>query len=210
MALQISLVVKSDLGSDIKTLSFLNNTAGFTLVHNGYAPGMALEGVVSDVLTVKATGTSNDDLAGHLQALEEYFQRARWSNESPERYDVWLRVQQTSESGARKALVVGGAHGDKVNFYSHPGMTRNKLVNYPVVIDRLPIWEDDVAFNLDIQDISSVGGKGGLTITPGDVPCRIAQTRLTGVSAAALTEYWWGFRSARFGTVANFVSPWEC
>jgi len=210
MAMQVSLVVKADLQSDVKSLSLLANAAGFALKRGGYQPGMALDGVVSDVLTVDVIGSSHDDLAVKLQALEEYFQRARWANESPERYEVWLRVQLTNETNARKMLVVGGSHGDKAGFYSPPASPGNRLVDYPIVIDRLPICESNLAYNLDYPNLSSVGGKGGLTIISGDVPARIAQTILYGVSGAALVEYWWGFRSARFGTVANFVSPWEC
>jgi hypothetical protein len=213
MAMTCSLVVGGDFISDVKSLSLLNNTAGFTLLHNGYAPGMALDGIVSDVLTVKVTGTSADNLAVNLQTLEEYFQRARWAVDAPERYHVWLRMKATNETNTRQTLVVGGSHGDKVGFYSHPVPSRNVITNYPIVVDRLPVWEAIASMDPAVVGLSSVGGHAAVLSSPslnivGDVPARIGYTGVAG--SAGLTEFWWGFRTARFGTLANFVSPWEC
>lgn len=213
MTMTCSLVVGGDFVSDVKSLSLLNNTAGFTLLHNGYVPGMALEGIVSDVLTVKVTGTSADNLAVNLQTLEEYFQRTRWAVDAPERYHVWLRMKATNETNTRQALVIGGSHGDKAGFYSHPVPTRNAIANYPIVVDRLPVWEAIASMDPAVVGLSSVGGHDAVLPSPsnnvvGDVPARIGYTGVAG--SAALTEFWWGFRTSRFGILANFVSPWEC
>jgi hypothetical protein len=158
MAMTLSLVIGGDFVSDVKLLSLLANTAGFALKRGGYLPGMALDGRVSDVLTVDVIGTSHNDLATKLIALEDYFQRARWAGETPERYQIWLRAQMTNETNARQSLVLGGSHGDKAGFYSPPASPGNRIVDYPIVIDRLPVWEAIAATTISLSNISSVGG----------------------------------------------------
>jgi len=211
MAMVLTLVRRDDFSADIESLSLLSFTNGFSVEKGGWVQAIAAEDEASviEAMTLWARGTSHDNLATNLVALDKLLTKARWYKETPERYALWLRAQLTNESHTREAVVLNARRGS-VQVFSPPASPGNTIKGYSLTLERTPLWEGARVAVSSTPAISGIGGyTDDIAITVGTDPARIALITFLGSSNGILTEYWWGFRTARNGTLANFRSPWE-
>ena len=213
MAMVLTLVRRGDFSSDIESLSLLSFTNGFSVERGGWVQTVAAddEESVIEAMTLWAKGTSHDNLATNLVALDKLLAKARLYKETPERYALWLRAQLTNESHPREAVVLNARRGS-VPVFSPPASPGNIIKGYPLILERTPLWEGPrVLVSIQYQE-NSIGSLGdyaeSISTIIGTDPARIIQLSFNGIGVA-LAEYWWGFRTARHGTLANFISPWE-
>jgi len=217
MAVQLKLVRREDgypTGSDISSISLLANTNGFDLeYYDGWTqtvPQGMTPGNLPETFNLVATGTSHDNLAANLQGLDDKLKETEWYWDDPaERYGVWLRAQLTNETYARQALIRRGEGQPGESLYG-PYVDRGNVIRrYALGLERLPWWED-VAYTLVPGLACSCAGNAISHGTiGGDVPARIAMAELE-TATGAIDECWLGFRTARFGTIANFQVTWDC
>lgn len=227
MTAQITLVRRDDFISDVDSISLWNYTNGFSIAVDGWAPARPVpsDDRVTEVLTLQTKGTSPDNLAVNLQALDWKLQQVAWYNNPQEQYGIWLRVQQPRETGARQALVLS-AKRDPLPVWSHTAQDGagavadhnygNFVQAYGLALERTPYWESDALTNFTAQGtVSTVGGVATLggagTVVNGDVPARLAMVEFDGVNGGGgpLAQFWVGFRSNRFGVAANFQPTWS-
>ena len=217
MAVQLKLVRRHDaypVGSDISSISLLANTNGFDLdYYDGWAQAVARglnPGNQAETLNLIARGTTTDNLSARLQALDDKLKETEWYWDDPtERYGVWLRAQLATETGARQALIRRGEGQPGESFYGPYAERGFTCRRYTLGLERLPWWED-VAYTLVPGLACSCAGNAITHGTnSGDVPARIAMAELE-TATAAIDECWLGFRTARFGTIANFEVTWDC
>lgn len=228
MSAQISLVRRDDFGLDQESLSLWNYANGFSLAADGWAVArpQPSDTRVSEALTLQARGTSPDNLAANVQALDALLQKVAWFNDPQERYGVWLRVQQPRETGARQALVTA-AKRDPLPIWSHAAQDGaggtatygygNFVAGHGLALERTPYWESSGSLIFDsMTSLSSVGGMGtiggtGGTVVAGDLPARLGLVQFGSPigGGGPMAQFWAGFRSARFGAPANFVPYWD-
>ena len=225
MAVQIKLVRRADAtatGSDISSISLLSNTNGFDLeyfdgwtqaVPQGMTPGHLTETfnlIAKGTAQVDPVVTAKDDLAAHLQALDDKLKEAEWYWDDPaERYGVWLRAQLTDETYARQALIRRGEGQPEESPYGPYVDQGNTIRRYSLGLERLPWWEDTAYTLVPGLACSCAGNAISHGTVSGDVPARVAMAELE-TATAAIDECWFGFRTARFGTIANFEVTWAC
>jgi len=205
MAEQLILVRGNDFVADVDHLHLLDDTDGITLERGGWAPPVALNGIVTEPFTLTVKGTSHDTLAAKLQGLEAKLKQIdEFLQATPEKYCVYLRDQATGETGARQALVTGWDIRPGHSYHSPNYLMEKYLLGLQCVAP----WEATADIDKDFSAVSCHGGASAFAAVEGSAPARIALTRVIGASGYT-TEIWAGFRTARFGTVANFVSPWQ-
>lgn len=215
MAAQVKLVRRRDFGSDISTLSLFNYEDGFSVTRDGWVQAVARDDdkSVAEAMTLRVEGSSHDDLASKLQALDDKIQETGWYNEAAERYGVWLRAQLPDETGARQALVTqaGGEIGSSV--LAPPLSPGNALSEYHLALERMPWWESTTYSPHAFQSLGCTGGlKSSVWTVSGTAPARIAKTTINGAPGGGsgdLYEFWLGFRTDRFGDQTNFVPVWD-
>lgn len=224
----ITLVRRDDLVADVDSMSLVNYTNGFALASDGWAVARPVPSDQSlvEALKVQTKGSSPDNLAANLQTLDGYLQKVTWYQNPQEKYGIWLRVQQPRETGARQALLLS-AKRDPLPVWSFTAQDGagtvaannygNLVQAYGLALERTPFWESTSSITFDsmtsvstVGGMATLGGSGG-TVVVGDVPARLALVEFDGVSAGGgpLAQIWLGFRSARFGTPANFVPVWN-
>ena len=215
MAAQLKLSRQDyDGGSEISSLDLYGNTAGFTVAMNGWKrkviPPRELS--VTEVIIIRVSGTSHDNLAVRIQNLSsKLLQVLQHSEDVATQQDVWLIDQITNETGARKAFIfdfqfeVGDMHSPPVS----PG---NFISNCKLAITR-GHWERDATpTTLTSSGLSTLGGSDNYGTIVGDIPARLQVLNWLGDDGGGgpMYEFWTGFRTNRYGTVANFVPVWEC
>ena len=117
---------------------------------------------------------------------------------------MWLRAQLENETYARQALL------KRIGYNQPPGMmrpNRKHLSGLILGVDRYA-WEDTASTPFSGSAVSAIGGTFVFNNAGGDLPARVARADFDG-SSADMYRYWAGFRSPRFGTVANFAPYWS-
>ena len=216
MAVQLKLVQREDAEpttDDISSISLLSNTDGFDLdYYDGWTQAVArglTPGNLAETLNLIATGTDKDDLAANLQGLDDKLKQAEWYWDDPaEQYGVWLRAQLTDETNARQALIRRGEGQPGESLYGPYTDRGNVMRRYALALERLPWWESITSTSYSATGLSCSGGAVSHGTIPGDIPARAYVTNI--LCSDALDECWFGFRTARFGTIANFEPVWEC
>jgi len=208
MATTISLVVGGDFISDVSTLDLTGYNAGFNVAQDGFLQN--LEGGEENII-LRARRSTQDLVATDLVSLAAtYIEKCRLQNQTAERYQVFLRAKADSETSARQAVLTYLEWAGKLAAYDYMFRVNKNLSEIALMMTR-GRWESTAARTVTLLDISGLGGHTSAGLTSGDFPSRVGYTMLMPHSGSGvLTEYWWGFRTARFGTLANFVSPWEC
>ena len=214
MAATLKLVKVADFASDINTTDLLS-TSGFYL--SDWTEQIIPEGEESVVETIslRSTATSDDTLAALLQGLYVRFTEIGNAKERAERYQIYLRDQLTAETGARRAIILSikGENGMGLHSYL---VQRHHKTKFNLAIER-GHWEADTFPSYQPTNISGVGGladtyavTGTPTAVPGDLSARLRVLVFAPHSGSgAISEIWWGFRTARHGTLANWKGLWE-
>ena len=210
MAPQLSLVRLEDLVSDIDSINLLSG--GFDL--REWIQAIANEGdtSASEVLTLKITGTSQDNLASLVQSLDEKIKQANWRKDFSERYDVWLRAKMGNETNARQALILKAMRSPSTMLFDVVAGSNNIAREYQLGLERAPWWEDSFPYpsTTAITGVNSIGGIATLTETiRGDVNARLIKLTIVPVSPSNLSQFWIGWKTARFGNPANFLPVWS-
>lgn len=208
MAPQLSLIRREDFSSDIETLDLLSG--GFDV--RSWLQAIASEGdtSVSEVVTLKITGSSQDNLASLIQSLDEKIKQVGWYAQAVEQYGVWLRAKLGNETNPRQALILSVKRSPVVTVFDAPAGRSNIIREYQLGLDRIAWWEDTTEDTFTVSHspgINVLGGMWNYGTIIGDVPARMGRLKLT--STNGLRELWIGFRSPRFGTPANLQPIWE-
>jgi hypothetical protein len=218
MALTFELKKESTLAVD------LNNESGIHVL-GGYTPAVAtprgdgtLPDYVTEIVPVHIKPTSDDNMAALVQGIVSAQKAAAeyWVDPT-QGVEVWLHQQLTAESGERRALVrsihfawdpqVGGVMDGP------PDITEGRHATLTIV--RHPYWERQAHRSFIAGTPSAAAAVmwdyyGAGTVV-GDVGARIDELRWQcNTNGQTLDKIWIGFRSAKHGTVANFVPIWEC
>lgn len=163
--------------------------------------------------------TSDDNLAAHLQALDDMRMRAdRYIRDRTEEDAVWLHVKMDGETGERRALVRRIDMewlSPEVDIKGYPA---DHSANVRLAIERAPWWERNQARSMadgseqaGASIVYDPTGGGSPHDIVGDVPARIRRlTVRSDATGAPLYGLWMGMRSApKHGTLANFINIWE-
>lgn len=209
MAAQLDLVRRDDPLADIDSLSLLSYLAEEGWVQSIAKPGDAR---VNEVITLHIVGTSDDDLASKVQALDEKIKQANWYRPPIETKSVWLRSKTLNETGIRQAQILAARRSDGIQITS-PFAYKNSIAKeYKLALERTPFWESLYPYPVESFTMLSVlGGAATLSGTVrGDANARLIRLVLTPPSGlpAPFNDFWLGFKSNRHGNPANFVSVW--
>lgn len=215
MARQLKLVRLDDFISDIDSIDLF--AGGYSLAEDGYTPMVAPLGATSvhEVITLKIQGSSKDNLATLIQAVDAKIKQVQWWLDDPgiERYQVWLRVQQDNETNARQAQIVNILPPDKIRVFQPEEYNNNYIGEYSIGIERTPYWEAPYTYptTTGMDNLNIIGGTATLSETiNGDVPARLARlTVVTDSSSGRVSDFWAGWKTSRFGASANFIPVWE-
>lgn len=215
MAAQVALVkLHYDSGSQVDALNLYANAAGYSVAHGGWASKVMSprDTECAEVLTLIVEGSSHDDLATKLQNLAaKVLEIQQHADDVPTQQSVWLKVQLTDETAARRAFISEARVDIKDSLMGPPVSPGDFISKCQLALVR-GHWERDVWLQVNSTDVSTSGGSDNYATVTGDIPARLATLRFRGHSGGGgpLHEFWMGFRTARLGTVANFVPIWEC
>jgi hypothetical protein len=205
MAEQLALVKQNDFSGDISTLNLLP-----WLADNGWQMTLG-DGSepVDEAMTLHVPGTSDNNLATNLQALDALLiQVTRFAN-PVEPYGVWLRTQLPGETGARQALILE-AKRDKALVVDPFAQQKHMLREYVLGLKRTPAWEDTAHTDWPAVTLGSLGGLGNLQTVQGDLAARLARVTIDAIAGTTpLGKIWLGFRSDRLVNSGYFASRWE-
>lgn len=218
MAEKLELVKGYDFQADAGTVSFLDYQNGLAVAYDGWAPKTEpqKDGFVYETLTLRARGTSTDDLATVTRQIEQLWRDAGNYAESPvEPRGVWLCAQLDGETNARQSFVIGieTAPGP---VYNVAARNAHHINEYTVGVKRMPWWESVTAGTASAGTITagSVGAYGGTIAysgVNGDLPARIMDISIGHGGGSVIFPRacaWVGFRGTRFGDPAKFVPYW--
>jgi hypothetical protein len=223
MAIVLEIDFTARWGAALTEISLTDGTEGFRLLDwvQGTPNGT---GRVIETITLSVEGTSHDDLASNLQLLDEaiYLVKQRAGN-YPAESRIVLKAKLDNETLARSAYIHDMERSFASNLNKPPTSPGNYIQEFILTVERDDMWEQDITTNLPFSvNTSSLSIAGGIWNysaeaegdTPGEAPARIERTLLEYVSGSAsgtASEFWWGFKSARYGlAVGNFISTWEC
>lgn len=217
MTAAITLVRRCDFVPDVSSLSLLDYTDGFNLAANGWQQVVASDDDdrVAEALTLRVRGTSHDDLASKLQALDDKIKEVGWYEDGAEKYGVWLRVQLEGETNQRQVLVTAANTGP-LALSDYLVFTGSFLRRYRLALERMPWWESQLYYQFYGSNMSCLGGMTSYGTVYGNEPSRLARTRIEGSALGGpgagdegLDEFWMGFRTDRFGDQTKFVPVWD-
>jgi len=219
MTATIKLVWLDDMAADIDSLDLMGGlgaATGFVLKRDGWVQAIASDSdtSVQEVFTFRIKGSSSDNLATQVQALDTKIRQVNdWlKNPGVERYQVWLRVKMNNETLERQAMVKS-IRGTAIAVQALEAQLDSDVEDYQVAIERTPWWEDPYAYPTTTAktNINSIGGLATLSETiRGDVPARLAKVSLTPPDAVSpMSDYWLGWKTNRFGVAANFQPVWS-
>jgi hypothetical protein len=209
MAALLDLVRRDDPLADGSGLSLLNYLAEEGWIQAIAKPGDARSG---EVITLHITGTSDDDLAAKVQALDEKIKQANWYRPPVETQSVWLRAKTLNETGIRQAQILTARRSDGIQLTSPFAYKLSIAKEYRLGLERTPFWESPYPYPSEsFIELPVLGGAASLTATVrGDVNARLTRLTLTPQSGGATfyNDFWVGFKSNRFGNPANFIPVW--
>jgi len=213
MATILQLVRREDFGSDIETLDLLSG--GFKIANDGWiqAVGNEDDRSVSEVITLRADGSSDNDLSTKLQSLDTKVKQIIWHrDDAEERYGVWLRTKMENESNTRQALIVNARRSPGI-LLNAPYVRNNSIVReYQLGVNRSPWWEATAHDGpLSMTDPADALGSltGSITI-PGSHQARLSLMDIRDISSPiAISKAWIGARSDRFGVKENLQAWWN-
>jgi hypothetical protein len=204
MAEQLALVVRDDFEYDVATLDLLAWRARDSwqmAIGDGEAP-------VDEALLIHVPGTSDDNLAANIQALDAMLVRVKHFQNPLEPYGVWLRHQLAGETGARQALILE-AKRDKAQV-SDLMIREHYLRDYVLGLKRTSAWEDVDRTDYHPVTLSTIGGMESVLTVSGDLSARMARVTIDGAEwASPLSKMWIGFRTHRFGNAGYFTPRWN-
>lgn len=206
----LSLVLRDDFTSDIDTLSLLSYTDGFNLAMQGWTPEIMPDDqkTVAEAITLRVQADDDDDLAAIKQALREKRTQAGYYFSGVDKYGVWLRAQLADETYARQALLktLNYKWGQSIIRPNRAG-----LENFILGAERFT-WEDTAYTEFTGSSVGAIGGTFAFSSNAGDLPARLAYTKLedNGGAGEGIYKYWLGFRGTRYSsTPANFAPVWD-
>lgn len=206
-------------------LSLQDSTSGAQLARGWYPnvqlpqPGGA-PAPVRESLPVMVAGSSQDDMAMHIQALHEMqVWAALYMSDRMEQTPVWLHAQLNTETNARRALVTGIEITYDSGWYDPEAASFRQTLMLNVT--RGP-WEATAALTSNgvlAEDswaclVMDYTASPGADVT-GDIPARITKFELATQWDIDISEqydrFWIGLRSARRHADLDWFSPiWEC
>jgi len=219
MAVQLLLAKRADLtavGAETSTLNLLTG-AGLNIEYmDGWQAAIAAgnppdAAPITDVLNLVVTGTTGDVLAAYLQNLDDKVREVQefWEG-AQERGGVWLRAQLTSETKARQAFIREAALSLGESIFTPYTDASSVIRKLALSLVRQPFWEATATTTTSAAALNCLGGttSGAPMTVAGDVPARVPLISVV-CAASMLREWWLGFRSTRYGTLANFASVWD-
>jgi len=214
MAATLKLVRVADFVSDVDTTDLLS-TSGFYL--SDWVEQVIPEGEdsVVETISLRSVASNDDGLATLFQGLYTKFTQVGQAKDRAERYQIYLRDQLTAETAARRAIVLSIRGENGMGLHSFLVATHHKT-KFNLAIER-GHWEADTFTSQTPANISGVGGLAdtyAVTGTPAAVPGDLsARLRLLSfvphAGSGAISEIWWGFRTARHCTLANWFGLWQ-
>ena len=195
-------------------------TNGFDLAEGGWIPAIASNGdlEVEEVLTLMVKSTTVDGLATALQNLYDRVNEAKYYENGIERYGIWLCAQLVGETNVRQALIKLIKPSTGSPFATRQVEAKYFIKEFQLGLIRTPWWEGIVPTLYQPTSLNLVGGTFNYTTyvgspgtVVGDVSARIALMKIMGHlgSGGILDKLWFGFRTDRYGTLANFQSYWS-
>lgn len=209
MAEQVKLVLRDESTDFYGGSGDVSNLDLSTwLAEQGWQQAVAAdESTVDEALTLHVPGTTDDNLAANVQALDAMLLNAQRVNDFQNFREVWLRAQMAGESGARQALVTAVKRSPNVQ-QTDPLAVQHYLRDYFLGLKRAALWEGTTLRTTTGTGISALGGKLNYSGLAGDRAARVALTRLA--SSSNLNEFWLGVQSTRLNaTPANLNPIWN-
>ena len=216
MAAQIVLV------RGATTVSLQGGIDGIWLADNGWIRTVAQRGVngqwpesVPETLVCRVQADDQDDLAAIIQSVNEILRQAGdYADEEIDYNEVYLRAQLKDESNAYQALILSGTAEPRSSLYDPPVDYDDFLPEIVISLTRKWAWEPTSSTNITATEVDAAGDLYNYSASApaGDVPGRPSYVRFdeeTGGDMDAMAEHWLGFRTARFGTIANFEPVWS-
>jgi hypothetical protein len=207
MAETVSFIRRADGGTtNISTLEVYNGTS--TLSMSGWQPQVMGEDDISAIETMRfrVNGTSDNHIATITQGLAQKVREVRWSKEPAERYYVWLNDQYAGETNARQAPVFGMKVESGNFLHGYPTRNHHIYEGLTLAVER-GHWENPSGSTFTGGSTNCCGGTFSVGTVPGDVSARLNYFAVT--SAKLAVESWWGFKSGRNVTLANWTPVWE-
>lgn len=165
----------------------------------------------TEVITFSVSGTSTTNLASRVNAVATMIQQMRQRNldqTAPE--PTYLHAQLDGEPVKRQAFITGMQLSHNSTLMKPPTSTADFIPEATLSIARHP-WE---SVSPQADAISLADTDGSITQNNdtkyGTVPGRISRSVIGGGAAGIIEKVWWGFRTDRYGTRANFVPAWAC
>ncbi len=221
MAFTLSLIKRDDFTVDISSLVLTGYTQGIDLAEGAWIPGIAgdEDEEVEEVLNLRIKSNSVDGLATILQNLSEKIKEVGNFKDDVEQYGVWLKAQLVGETNSRYALITRAGQKAITPFAARQVEAGYFVKEYQLGLVRTPWWEATGIKLYQPTELNLVGGVFNYTtyvgspgVVVGDTAARIAYMKIKGHASSstnALQKFWFGFRSPRFGTLANFQSYWS-
>ena len=208
----------------VSTFNLNGGTDGFYMAHGGWTPSQPIGNVSSvyESITLRATGTSVDNLAANVQALHMYMQYVdEWKYKSSNRYVV-LYVQYkskgSSETQPREALIKSMAVSPATSAYNYTARARDTVNEYVLTLERVPYWE---SVPQQTQILPAAVSKFG-TITLGETAVLPtgsikgdSYARFGGVihsftsTSNPVHTFWMGWKTDKYGTKENLKTKWS-
>lgn len=205
---QILLVTRPDLGlvpDDDASSVDLNAW----LAQGGWLPGSNDEDKpVDEAMTLHVPGTSVDDMAANVQALDAKLAEVRWARDPLHALGVWLRVQLANETKARQAYVTAAKRSPGASV-DDPFVLESYARAYQFGLTRVAAWESDAAGSVQTY------GPGYCSAhdysTAGDLPARVARISISPIdNMGGAAEFWFGAKRSFDGVdVTNFAPIWN-
>jgi hypothetical protein len=207
MAEQLALVKRDDFTSDVSVLNLLS---GDWLADQGWEMSLG-DGSepVDEALMLHVPGTSDNDLAANVQALDAMLAQVKRFENPLEPYGVWLRTQLPGETNARQALILE-AKRDKAMVIGPFAQQKHMLREYILGLKRTSAWEAIAKTDYHQVNLETIGGMESVLGVGGDLSARLARVTIEPAAwTEPLTRLWLGFRSDRFGNAGYFTPRWD-
>jgi len=199
--------VDGDGANLVDSMDMLNFAQGFELAEGGWVQQVPAGDNVTliETLNFRVRAISQDDLAAHLQVLDDWITRVNYYKSMAMRTAVWLRVQVNQESQPRQALVTAMQYAISESAFGTLWADSRFIGNLTIVLERSAFWEE---INYHTEDVSAENYKLSVLSAAigGDVSARVYNSGLIemGVSNEQNTA-WLGFKDDRYFDPVNFT-----